>query len=101
MRVRVRALMSSVCMCACVCDRSDVECVLCVFQGDVVGQRSVFRPHSVSGQFLLRQRVHAGSGSAAHAALSGLVPAGSRTASWPPGSPYRWYAARSASWDTA
>ncbi len=60
-------------MCACVCDRSDVECVLCVFQGDVVGQRSVFRPHSVSGQFL-RQRVHAGSGSAAHAALSGLVP---------------------------
>ncbi len=46
---------------------------VCVFQGDAVRQRSVFPPHSVSGQFL-RQRLHAGSGSAAHAALSGLVP---------------------------
>lgn len=53
-------------------------CAVCVSgRDDAVRQGPVFPPHSVPEQ-LLRQRLHVGSGSAAHAALARLVPLGHR-----------------------
>lgn len=51
----------------------DGSAIFPVINDDGVRQRPVFPHHSVPGQFL-RQRLHVGSRSAAHAALAGLVP---------------------------